>query len=200
MYAVEQVFIFVDSLTFDPDAVVLWDWLTSLDREWRFVHNFSFFRVLGSSFSRSGRPTGLQSKSRICSAGMSIRVPPIVCPSTCSYWVIGVVPYLLYCFVGDHTLEKCQRIYRVKMTFPLLIFYLTYDYQIPVALAMWNQVGSECEVLPFFLYAHLTSISRPSHPHLCLLQSECLCPFVSYRCPWWSRHIPALCRRCSDAS
>ncbi|KAK7063944.1 hypothetical protein R3P38DRAFT_2821379 [Favolaschia claudopus] len=48
----------------------------------------------------------------------------------CRYWVIAVVPYLLYCFVSDHSLETCQKIYKI-----------------PVALAMWNQVGSESVLL-----------------------------------------------------
>ncbi|KAG6814144.1 hypothetical protein H0H92_002139 [Tricholoma furcatifolium] len=43
------------------------------------------------------------------------------------YWVIAVVPYLLYCFVVDHPLATCEKIFRI-----------------PVALAMWNQVGSQC--------------------------------------------------------
>lgn len=48
----------------------------------------------------------------------------------CRYWVIAVVPYLLYVFVTNHTEAECQKIYRI-----------------PVALAMWNQVGSESVLL-----------------------------------------------------
>ncbi|KAF4604909.1 hypothetical protein EYR40_003692 [Pleurotus pulmonarius] len=48
----------------------------------------------------------------------------------CRYWVIAVVPYLLYCFVMDHPKETCERIFRI-----------------PVGLAMWNQVGSESVLL-----------------------------------------------------
>ncbi|RPD65011.1 hypothetical protein L227DRAFT_607613 [Lentinus tigrinus ALCF2SS1-6] len=48
----------------------------------------------------------------------------------CRYWVLAVVPYLLYCFCVDHELETCQRIYKI-----------------PVALAMWNQVAAECILL-----------------------------------------------------
>ncbi|KAH9997753.1 hypothetical protein BJV74DRAFT_768181 [Russula compacta] len=48
----------------------------------------------------------------------------------CRYWVITVVPYLLYAFVNNHSLETCERIYKI-----------------PVALAMWNQVGSESVLL-----------------------------------------------------
>lgn len=29
------------------------------------------------------------------------------------YWVITVVPYLLYCFVVNHSRETCERIYKV---------------------------------------------------------------------------------------
>ncbi|KAI0688136.1 hypothetical protein BC835DRAFT_333933 [Cytidiella melzeri] len=44
----------------------------------------------------------------------------------CRYWVIAVVPYLLWAFCTNHTVEECEKIYRI-----------------PVALAMWNQVTSE---------------------------------------------------------
>ncbi|EIN13912.1 hypothetical protein PUNSTDRAFT_57778, partial [Punctularia strigosozonata HHB-11173 SS5] len=53
----------------------------------------------------------------------------------CRYWVLTVVPYLLYVFCVDHSLETCQRIYRI-----------------PVILAMWNQVGAEA-VLVIRTYA-----------------------------------------------
>ncbi|KAH8835521.1 hypothetical protein DL96DRAFT_1574545 [Flagelloscypha sp. PMI_526] len=48
----------------------------------------------------------------------------------CRYWVLAVGAYLLYCFVAEHTKETCDRIFRI-----------------PVALAMWNQVGSESILL-----------------------------------------------------
>ncbi|KAI0715111.1 hypothetical protein C8Q76DRAFT_795904 [Earliella scabrosa] len=48
----------------------------------------------------------------------------------CRYWVLAVVPYLLYCFCANHPLELCERIYKI-----------------PVALAMWNQVAAECILL-----------------------------------------------------
>ncbi|KAJ8593213.1 hypothetical protein M405DRAFT_786229 [Rhizopogon salebrosus TDB-379] len=48
----------------------------------------------------------------------------------CRYWVMAVVPYLLYAFVTNHSEAECQKIYRI-----------------PVALAMWNQVGSESVLL-----------------------------------------------------
>ncbi|KAF9041776.1 hypothetical protein BDZ89DRAFT_1009578 [Hymenopellis radicata] len=80
-------------------AVVLWDWIISLHREYRFVWNTHW-------------------------------TPVKIAYLFCRYWVIVVVPYLLYCFVVDHDQETCQRIYRI-----------------PVALAMWNQVGSESVLL-----------------------------------------------------
>jgi hypothetical protein len=33
-----------------------------------------------------------------------------------SYWVLGVSWFLLYCFVSDHSLEKCNMLYRVRLT------------------------------------------------------------------------------------
>ncbi|KAI0685785.1 hypothetical protein BC835DRAFT_1289383, partial [Cytidiella melzeri] len=44
----------------------------------------------------------------------------------CRYWVIAVVPYLLWAFCTNHTIEECEKIYCI-----------------PIALAMWNQVTSE---------------------------------------------------------
>ncbi|KAI5122383.1 hypothetical protein M0805_004140 [Coniferiporia weirii] len=75
-----------------PDAVVVWDWVVSLPREYKF-----------SSWT---------------AAKLSYLF--------CRYWVLLVMPYILSVFVGNHSLETCQRIYRS-----------------PVALAMWNQAGAE---------------------------------------------------------
>ncbi|KAF8808162.1 hypothetical protein BYT27DRAFT_7099218 [Phlegmacium glaucopus] len=88
-------FIYVTQVYF-CDAVVLWDWIISLPREYRFVWRTHW-------------------------------TPVKIAYLFCRYWVITVVPYLLYCFVVDHSRETCEKIYKI-----------------PVALAMWNQVGSEC--------------------------------------------------------
>ncbi|EPT01589.1 hypothetical protein FOMPIDRAFT_1029811 [Fomitopsis schrenkii] len=48
----------------------------------------------------------------------------------CRYWVLVTVPYLLWAFVTQHSLETCERIYRV-----------------PVLLAMWNQAAAEIILL-----------------------------------------------------
>ncbi|THH18409.1 hypothetical protein EW146_g2573 [Bondarzewia mesenterica] len=80
-------------------AVVLWDWVISLPREWQFIW-------------------------RTC------WTPVKVAYLFCRYWVIAVVPYLLYCFVIDHPFDECRKIYKI-----------------PVALAMWNQVGAESVLL-----------------------------------------------------
>ncbi|KAG8946300.1 hypothetical protein FRC04_011930 [Tulasnella sp. 424] len=44
----------------------------------------------------------------------------------CRYWVLFVIPYVLWCFTQDHSLETCMKIYKS-----------------PVALAMWNQLWAE---------------------------------------------------------
>ncbi|KAF5388590.1 hypothetical protein D9757_004688 [Collybiopsis confluens] len=80
-------------------AVVIWDWLISLPREWRFIWKTHW-------------------------------TPVKIAYLFCRYWVIAVVPYPLYVFVLNHSWETCERIYRI-----------------PVALAMWNQVGSESVLL-----------------------------------------------------
>ncbi|KAG2022913.1 hypothetical protein CC2G_000629 [Coprinopsis cinerea AmutBmut pab1-1] len=85
--------------TFVVHAVVLWDWIISLPREYRFVWRTRW-------------------------------TPVKLAYLFCRYWVITVVPYLLYCFVVDHPRAKCEKIFKI-----------------PVALAMWNQVGSEFVLL-----------------------------------------------------
>ncbi|KAF5312162.1 hypothetical protein D9619_002568 [Psilocybe cf. subviscida] len=95
-----QHFIYVTQVYFCAMyAVVLWDWIISLPREYRFVWKTHW-------------------------------TPVKMAYLFCRYWVITVVPYLLYCFATDHPLATCQRIYKI-----------------PVALAMWNQVGSESVLL-----------------------------------------------------
>ncbi|KAI0683981.1 hypothetical protein BC835DRAFT_1310783 [Cytidiella melzeri] len=79
------------------DTIVVWDWTIALPRE--------SFREWRGSLSPDAHTQRL--------------------PST-SYWVIAVVPYLLWAFCTNHTIEECEKIYRI-----------------PVALAMWNQVTSE---------------------------------------------------------
>lgn len=80
-------------------AVVLWDWIISLPREWRFIWKTQW-------------------------------TPVKLAYLFCRYWVITVVPYLLFCFVVDHSRVTCERIYKI-----------------PVGLAMWNQVGSQSVLL-----------------------------------------------------
>ncbi|KAF8560075.1 hypothetical protein OG21DRAFT_1400902 [Imleria badia] len=93
-----QHFIYVTQVYFCY-AVVVWDWIISLPREWRFIWKTTW-------------------------------TPVKVAYLFCRYWVIVVVPYLLYAFVTNHTQEVCEKIYKI-----------------PVALAMWNQVGSESVLL-----------------------------------------------------
>ncbi|KIM47445.1 hypothetical protein M413DRAFT_22112 [Hebeloma cylindrosporum] len=98
--ATADYFIYVTQVYFCAMyAVVLWDWIISLPREYRFVWRTHW-------------------------------TPVKIAYLFCRYWVITVVPYLLYCFVVDHPRATCERIYKI-----------------PVALAMWNQVGSESVLL-----------------------------------------------------
>ncbi|KAK7465431.1 hypothetical protein VKT23_005409 [Stygiomarasmius scandens] len=99
-YATASHFIYVTQVYFCAMyAVVIWDWLISLPREYRFIWKSQW-------------------------------TPVKVAYLFCRYWVILVVPYLLYAFVGDHPTETCAKIFKI-----------------PVALAMWNQVGSESVLL-----------------------------------------------------
>jgi hypothetical protein len=99
-----------------PDAVVVWDWLISLPREWRFVRllPFCLFALLTS---RSDLEDHLDARQS-CIPFLSVRsrshaMSFTTLTSLNSYWVIAVVPYLLFAFVTNHTLEVCERIYKV---------------------------------------------------------------------------------------
>ncbi|KAL4246963.1 DUF6533 domain-containing protein [Abortiporus biennis] len=48
----------------------------------------------------------------------------------CRYWVLAVIPYLLWAFCTDHTWDECEKIFKI-----------------PVALAIWNQVSAEVILL-----------------------------------------------------
>ncbi|KLO07103.1 hypothetical protein SCHPADRAFT_665082 [Schizopora paradoxa] len=81
------------------DAVVLWDWIVCLPREYRFIW-----------------------KSNWTAAKYAYLF--------CRYWVIVVIPFILYCYIQDHSQERCLQLFRA-----------------PVALAMWNQAGAEVVLL-----------------------------------------------------
>ncbi|KIJ66246.1 hypothetical protein HYDPIDRAFT_86277 [Hydnomerulius pinastri MD-312] len=100
-----QHFIYVTQVYFCY-AVVVWDWIISLPREWRFACTLHSY-IWKTSWT-----------------------PVKVAYLFCRYWVIAVVPYLLFAFVTNHTQEVCEKIFKI-----------------PVALAMWNQVGSESVLL-----------------------------------------------------
>ncbi|KAI0682458.1 hypothetical protein BC835DRAFT_1311509 [Cytidiella melzeri] len=59
---------------------------------------------------RSARPS---TKLHTCSVANRL-------PST-SYWVIAVVPYLLWAFCTNHTAEECEKIYRVTSEVILVV-------------------------------------------------------------------------------
>lgn len=56
---------------FSTDAVVLWDWIISLPREWQYVGSFTLhvYKASKTVHCRSGRHLGHQSKQRTCFAG-----------------------------------------------------------------------------------------------------------------------------------
>ncbi|THV07496.1 hypothetical protein K435DRAFT_959579 [Dendrothele bispora CBS 962.96] len=108
-------------------AVVIWDWLISLPREYRFIWKTHW-------------------------------TPVKIAYLFCRYWVIFVVPYLLYAFVGDHTRETCEKIFKI-----------------PVALAMWNQVGSE-SVLLIRTYAFFNR-----NIHVLVFLIACISGVVAYQ-------------------
>ncbi|TFY53229.1 hypothetical protein EVG20_g10212 [Dentipellis fragilis] len=123
-------------------AVVLWDWVISINREWNFI-----WKTFWS--------------------------PVKVAYLFCRYWVIAVVPYLLYAFVMNHSAEECQRIYKVRA--PTAFWAKAHLQQIPVALAMWNQVGSE-SVLLIRTYAFFNR-----NNYLLAFLLTCLCGLIAYQ-------------------
>jgi len=75
-------------------------------------------RVSTASGVTYGKLHGLQLRSLICFAGARtfLRLS-CICADTpqlvFSYWVLAVGCFLLYCFVNDHSLELCLKIYKV---------------------------------------------------------------------------------------
>ena len=100
------------------DAVVVWDWLISLPREYRFVSTraivcLTLHEVLHAQIWKT-HWTPVKVAYLFCRYVFNSS-----CDATCgadaySYWVITVVPYLLYCFVVDHSLSTCRKIYKVR--------------------------------------------------------------------------------------
>ncbi|KAJ7492307.1 hypothetical protein FB451DRAFT_1551694 [Mycena latifolia] len=124
------------------DAVVIWDWIISLPREWRFVWKTHWTPVkMAYLFCRQvvhrvhlqrltslvGTVTGLSPWSLTCCTASFSTTPSSKRFHMTSFRPNHHLPsYSLY---HDH-LPSCQKIYKV-----------------PVALALWNQVGSESVLL-----------------------------------------------------
>ena len=154
------------------DAVVLWDWIISLPREWRFVcssisqiyqyywliskiwkvtdYNFTVSPQCLSQIFRF-RVHGVSWRSLICSAG-NIDSCIVYVRSTeirfGRYWVILVVPYVLSIYLKDYTVETCLKVFKVCTR---ILFNITYSILVkaPVALALWNQAGAEGSINVF---------------------------------------------------
>ncbi|KAJ7897203.1 hypothetical protein B0H14DRAFT_2494963 [Mycena olivaceomarginata] len=99
-------------------AVVIWDWLISLPREWRFVWKTHWTPV---------KMAYLFCRQVVHRSHPGSRLTHVAH----SYWVIAVVPYL--CIASSRTTRSRRA---KRSTRP-----------IPVALALWNQVGSESVLL-----------------------------------------------------
>ena len=134
------------------DAVVVWDWALSLPREWRFVRTISACLNPGPSHHLADMAYAVDtSQARVPVLPVSRSNGDIRChrrTRSIRYWVMAVVPYLLWAFCTNHTLEECLRIFRVcVIPESCRSLKLTASLQIPVALAMWNQVGAEAILL-----------------------------------------------------
>src|SRR6266576_1332245 len=101
-------------------------------------------------FHRFGRHPGLQSKWRTCFAGTSIHKLPT--PRTKTSTGIGSSQSYPTCFTPLSTITALKPARGYIRYVPFLVHNSVYGngnnpHQIPVALAMWNQVGSECPSL-----------------------------------------------------
>lgn len=82
------------------DAVCLWDWLVSLKREWHLVRLYLKLHL---------PPADLTTYAQIWKSKWSvIKVLYLLC----RYWVLFAVPYVLWVYVEDHSLETCLKIFR----------------------------------------------------------------------------------------
>ncbi|EKM61383.1 uncharacterized protein PHACADRAFT_204552 [Phanerochaete carnosa HHB-10118-sp] len=99
-------------------AVTVWEWALGLPREWRFIWKTRWTPVkVAYLFCR-------------LVAEIKRRWVADTNGTDSSYWVMAVAPYLLWAFCTNHTLEECERVFRI-----------------PVALAMWNQIAAEVILL-----------------------------------------------------
>ncbi|KAF8078929.1 hypothetical protein FPV67DRAFT_1466873 [Lyophyllum atratum] len=135
--ATAEHFIYVTQVYFcGTYAVVIWDWIISLPREYRFVWRTHW-------------------------------TPVKIAYLFCRYWVITVVPYLLYCFVVDHSLATCQKIYRVAVL--LIRTYAFFNRNTYILLFLLSALSG---VIAYQLYVDTTQMlllpfARPpsSKPH-----------------------------------
>lgn len=96
------------------DTVVLWDWIISLPREWQYVRAPSLTQLAHSDVLQIWKTPWTPVKvAYLFCRSVSSKIDPISHLSIYRYWVITVVPYLLYAFVINHSLETCQKIYKV---------------------------------------------------------------------------------------
>lgn len=101
------------------DTVVLWDWIISLPREWKYVSPFSPTSThlcnsrsdISQIWKTSWTPVKV---AYLFCRYVELKTSNIAHLNIHRYWVITVVPYLLYAFVNNHSLETCQRIYKVS--------------------------------------------------------------------------------------
>ncbi|KAG8999090.1 hypothetical protein FRB94_003336 [Tulasnella sp. JGI-2019a] len=76
----------------------------------------------------------------------------------CRYWPIASVPYALYAYTVDHSLETCQRIFRI-----------------PVAVATLNQIAAEMILVS-------RTIAFLGHPRwVMVLLPTCLVSILAYQ-------------------
>lgn len=118
--------------------------------------------------------------------------------SSISYWVIVVVPYLLYAFVTNHTQEVCEKIYKASIhCHPDAMTHLTFVVlrrsQSPWRCGTKLDQNVRLSFLPTVqIQTKENTFSRSAHSYICFLQPKRISSSGAHLCPIWRGCIPAL--------
>lgn len=113
-----------------------------------------------------------------------------------SYWVIVVVPYLLYAFVTNHTQEVCEKIYKVNAH--RCLHANTYLCRVDADPSRVGDVEPSRVRVSVLISPHdsnsdlKNNSSCSAHSYICFLQSQCVPSCGARLCPGWCGCIPAL--------
>ena len=120
------------------------------------------------------------------------------------YWVIAVIPYLLFCFVVNHTREVCKSIYRVRVSildFDVNWTHLVFTSRPQSCLPCGTKLDRKVRIhlLSVIKLMNTSPNSYPSNSHLRVLQSIGNCPLLTHRCDGDCSRLSTLCCYLSNA-